>query len=120
LPAGAITRRSFSFQPGDKSLLHRWYRQRVDRELAQRHRMTDFFFALAPVDPLERLRRIFKLCRGRVLELETHPVNEDEYRFLISGELVRIADLQIGLGYALPAARRTSQPGALMEMEGNG
>lgn len=111
LPAGTIVRRSFSFQAGDKSLLNCWYRQRIDRKLAQRHRMTDFFFSLAPVEPIERLRRIFGLCSGRVLELETHPVNEDEFQFLISGALAaKITDLQIAPGFALPARRGSSGP----------
>jgi chitin disaccharide deacetylase len=111
LPAGTIARRSFSFQAGDKSRLNLWYRQWVDRKLAQRHRMTDFFFALAPVEPVERLRRIFGLSSGRVLELETHPVNEDEYQFLISGALAaKITDLQIAHGFVLPARRGSSAP----------
>lgn len=100
LPKGTIARRSFSFQPGDKSWINRWYRRRVDRTLALRHRMADFFFQLTPVEPAERLQRIFELSRGRVLELETHPVNEDEYRFLASGEIQKMTELQIASGYA--------------------
>jgi len=92
LPAGTIVRRNFSFQPGEKSLYNRLYRQIVDRKLARRHRMTDYFFSLAPLDPPERLRRIFSLARQSVVEVETHPVNADEYRFLMGDDILRWAE----------------------------
>jgi hypothetical protein len=89
LPAGTIVRRNFSFQSGEKSLYNRLYRHVVDRMLARRHRLTDFFFSLPPLQPAERLRRIFSLARQSVVELETHPVNPEEYRFLAGGEIFR-------------------------------
>ena len=51
LPRGSLVRRNFSFQPGAKSFFNRLYRQVVDRMLARRHRVVDFFFSLAPVEP---------------------------------------------------------------------
>ena len=92
LPAGTIVRRNFSFQPGEKSLYNRLYRKAVDRMLARRHRLTDFFFSLPPLQPAERLQRMFSLARQSVVELETHPVNPDEYRFLAGGEIFRWAE----------------------------
>jgi len=89
LPAGTIVRRNFSFQPGERSLYNRLYRKGVDRMLARRHRLADFFFSLPPLQPAERLRRIFSLARLSVVELETHPVNPEEYRFLAGGEVFR-------------------------------
>ena len=44
LPAGAIVRRNFSFLPGEKSALNRAYRARLDRRLAERYQLTDYFF----------------------------------------------------------------------------
>jgi chitin disaccharide deacetylase len=89
LPAGTIVRRNFSFQPGEKSLHNRLYRQAVDHMLARRHRLTDFFLSLAPLEPPGRLQRIFSLARQSVVEVMTHPDNPKEYQFLAGGEIRR-------------------------------
>lgn len=91
LPEGTIVRRNFSFRPGEKSLGNRFYRKFVDRRLSLRHRLTDLFFSLPPMEP-ERLQRIFSAARECTVELETHPVIEDEYRFLAGGEIFRWID----------------------------
>jgi predicted glycoside hydrolase/deacetylase ChbG (UPF0249 family) len=101
LPQGGLVRRSFSFRPGQKGRLNRFYRSLVDRRLARRHRVTDFFFSLPPLHP-ERLHEIFQLARSSAVEVETHPINPDEHRFLAGGEIFRWAkDLQIAPRYAL-------------------
>lgn len=87
LPAGTIVRRNFSFQPGEKSFANRLYRRFVDRKLAERHGLTDYFFSLPPLEPAERLQRIFSLASRFVVEVETHPANSDEYEFLTGGGL---------------------------------
>jgi hypothetical protein len=89
LPQGAIVRRSFSFGRGEKSVWNRLYREFVDSRLARRHRLVDFFFSLAPLEPLDRLERIVSLARKSVVEVETHPVEAAEYRFLTGGEIFR-------------------------------
>jgi predicted glycoside hydrolase/deacetylase ChbG (UPF0249 family) len=89
LPAGTIVRRNFSFRPGEKSFGNRLYRKVVDGALARRHRLTDFFFALPPIEPESRLQSIFSLARQSVVEMETHPINAEEYRFLERGEIFR-------------------------------
>jgi hypothetical protein len=89
LPEGTLVRRNFSFAPGEKAWMNRRYRAWVDGRLKRRHRLVDFLFALAPVDGLDRLQRIFVLAQRAVVELETHPVNPDEYRFLTSSEAFR-------------------------------
>jgi hypothetical protein len=91
LPAGTTVRRSFSFRAGEKSHGNRLYRGLVDRILARRHRLVDYFFALPPLAPPERLQRIFSLAHQSVVEVETHPVHADEYRFFRSGEIFRVA-----------------------------
>jgi hypothetical protein len=102
LPAGTIVRRNFSFEPGEKNALNRLYRAQQDKRLARRHRMTDFFFSLPPLEPSSRLEKIFKLALGADVEVETHPVNRDEYRFLLGGELMRCAaTVGISRGYRL-------------------
>ncbi|HTT18296.1 MAG TPA: ChbG/HpnK family deacetylase [Candidatus Sulfotelmatobacter sp.] len=83
LPEGTIVRRNFSFRPGEKSFANRSWRKAVDSMLARRHRLTDFFFSLPPMD-LGRLQSIFGLASQSIVELETHPVNSEEYALLTS------------------------------------
>jgi hypothetical protein len=96
LPAGSLVRRSFSFGPGERSRVSRLYRALVDGWLARRHRLVDFFFSLSPLTPPDRVSRIIALARTHVVEVETHPVNLEEYRFLVDGELfARTAEVRI-------------------------
>jgi chitin disaccharide deacetylase len=96
LPAGTVVRRNFYFRPGEKGMVNRTYRQWVDGALARRHRLADFLFSLVPLQPPTRLRRIFSLADRHVVEVETHPVQPDEYAFLAGGEILRrIGDVRI-------------------------
>jgi chitin disaccharide deacetylase len=96
LPAGSLVRRNFSFTPGERGHLNRIYRRLVDRWLARRYRLVDFFFSLPPLTTSNRLSRILALARGHVVEVETHPVSPDEHHFLVGGEfLERTADIRI-------------------------
>ena len=104
LPSGAMVRRSFSFDRTEKGLANRLYRGAIDRSLAHRHLLTDYFFSLPPLAPTKRLQRIFALARQFVVEVETHPVNPEEYRYLAAGEFFRhIGDIPV----ARLAAMRT-------------
>jgi hypothetical protein len=97
LPSGTLVRRNFSFQPGEKGVVNRKYRGFVDGLLSRRHRLVDFLFSLAPLQPPSRLQRIFALAREHVIEVETHPVQPDEYRFLAGGEIFRrTEDVRLG------------------------
>lgn len=96
LPPNTMVRRNFSFEAGEKSLWNRLYRRLVDRMLARHHRVTDYFFSLAPLQPDGRLQRIFSLSHEYVIEVEVHPVNRDEYQFLTEGGIGRMAgDIKI-------------------------
>jgi chitin disaccharide deacetylase len=92
LPANTVVRRNFSFDATEKTLLNRLYRRLVDRMLARRHRLADYFFSLAPLQPEDRLQRIILLSRKYVVEVEAHPINHDEYRFLAEGGISRLAE----------------------------
>jgi hypothetical protein len=71
--------------------------------LAKRYRLTDYFFSLPPLEPRSRIDEIFSIARRSVVEVETHPVNPQEYRFLASGEIQRrIGDLQIARSFTNP------------------
>jgi hypothetical protein len=89
LPAGTVVRRNFSFQPGEKGFYNRAYRKIVDRILARHHRLTDLFFSLTPLGQPGRLERIFSLAGEFAVEVETHPINPEEHRFLTGGEILR-------------------------------
>ncbi len=102
LPTGSMVRRNLSFGPGEKRVVNRLYRRIQDRRLAQRHRLADYFFDMQPVEPGSRLERIFALGRNFNVEVETHPIREEEYRFLISGDLHRCAGAaRVADGYVL-------------------
>ena len=105
LPSGTLVRRNFSFRAGEKSIGNRLYRSVIDRRLRRRHDIMDFLFALPPLEPRARLQRIFSLARQFAVELETHPVDPVEYRFLMSSELRREADLPLVRGFAAARSR---------------
>jgi hypothetical protein len=89
LPPTTLVRRNFSFGSGERGYGNRLYRKVVDRKLATRHRLVDYFFSLPPLAP-ERLQRVFSLARQFTVEVETHPVRPDEYQFLAGGEIFRL------------------------------
>lgn len=89
LPPGTLVRRNFSFRPGEKSAWNRLYRRFIDSRLARRHRLVDFFFSLEPLEPRERLSRIFFLAHSVTVEVVTHPIRPDEYEFLARGGILR-------------------------------
>jgi hypothetical protein len=107
LPAGTIVRRNFSFPPGEKSWGNRLYRKIVDRVLARRHSLVDYFFSLLPLDPSSRLDQIVSLARHSVVELEAHPMQAEEYAFLTGREVCRRVDhLKIAPRFAVSRVRR--------------
>ncbi len=87
LPAGAAVRRNFSFQSGEKGRINRRYREAVDHLLERRYILTDHFFSLPPLEPRSRIAGIFDLARHSRVEVETHPVIQEEYRFLMGPEM---------------------------------
>jgi predicted glycoside hydrolase/deacetylase ChbG (UPF0249 family) len=84
IPAGARVRRSFSFDAGEKGFLNRFYRAAIDRHLATRHHITDFFFALSQHLPISRFRRVVELAKTSDVELMTHPEVNLEFETLLS------------------------------------
>ncbi len=87
LPADTIARRNFTFARSEKSFINRAYRERMDRVLGRQHQLVDFLFNLAPLEPASRLHRIVSLARQHVVELEAHPINPDEFGFLMGGQI---------------------------------
>ena len=89
LPSGTKVRRSFSFRSGEKSLVNRIYRSAVDRRLARRHRLTDYFFALSQHLGSGCLERVVQLAKTANVELMTHPQIQNEYDFLMGDDFGR-------------------------------
>lgn len=108
LPSGTIVRRNFTFQSSEKGIVNRTYRAYVDRVLVRRHRLVDFLFNLAPLTPSSRIQRILSLARQHVIELETHPVLPDEFRFLMGAEMLQCG-ARIGPSSAFSTSRAVSQ-----------
>src|ERR1039457_7170279 len=84
LPKGTLVRRHFSPESGEKPLRNYVFRKFTDVLLARRYRTVDYFFSLPPLCPPSRLERIFSLARHSAVEVETHPINPEEYRYLTS------------------------------------
>jgi predicted glycoside hydrolase/deacetylase ChbG (UPF0249 family) len=101
IPAGTRVRRNFSFWPGEKTLLNRAYRALVDRWLAQRYELTDYFFDLTQCVEQKKLDRVAHLARSRNVELMTHPIVNGEEEFLMSDEFRAILQNVEIRGYAL-------------------
>lgn len=89
LPPGAVVRRNFWFEPGEKSVWNRYYRRMVDYYVSRKHRLADFFFSVTPLLPKSRLQKIYSLARTHVVEIETHPVHADEYHYLTKGGILQ-------------------------------
>jgi predicted glycoside hydrolase/deacetylase ChbG (UPF0249 family) len=97
IPAGLRVRRSFSFWPGEKSLLNRTYRRMVDRRLEKSYRVTRYFFALSQCAAGPRFARVVELARTDTVELMTHPEMPVEYKFLLSDAFAdALRTLQVG------------------------
>ena len=102
LPAGTIVRRNFTFASGEKGIVNRVYRGIVDRAVQRRHRTTDGLYSLPPLSPAGRVKAIFSKAQQQIIEVETHPVNADEYRFLTGGDVFKLAgDIPVAPAYRL-------------------
>ena len=100
IPAGMRLRRNFSFWPGEKGFLNRAYRGLVDRWLARRYRLADYFFDLTQCIEGKKLDRVAALAKSSNVELMTHPIVNGEEEYLMSDEFqVILQRLEIG-GYA--------------------
>jgi predicted glycoside hydrolase/deacetylase ChbG (UPF0249 family) len=101
IPPGSKIRRNFSFWPGEKSSLNRAYRSLVDRWLARRYRLTDYFFDLTQSIRGKKMDRVVASAESSKVELMTHPILQLESEYLMSDEFQAILQrLDVG-SYAL-------------------
>ena len=86
IPAGMKMRRNFSFWPGEKVWLNRTYRALVDRWLARRYQLSDYFFDLTQCIQQKKMDRLEVLAKSNSVELMTHPIVHAEMDYLMSDE----------------------------------
>jgi predicted glycoside hydrolase/deacetylase ChbG (UPF0249 family) len=114
LPEGTIVRRNFSFHSSEKNLANRLYRAWLDGRLARRHHCVDYFFSIEPLEPADRLRDILSHACQSVVEIETHPVRSDEYRFLQGGGISSVCgDIEIASNFTIGLLTRTTPEASL-------
>lgn len=90
IPKGQSVRRNFTFARGEKSAMNRMYRAVIDKWLARRYLMTDYFFSLPECMKAGRFERALDLSKTSIVELETHPERVDEFEWLMGNECVRL------------------------------
>ena len=101
VPAGTKMRRNFSFSSGEKGVLNRMYRAIIDRCLAHKYQITDYFFDLRQCIEEKKVDRVAALAKSSTVELMTHPVMNAEEEYLLSdGFRVILQPLEI-TSYAL-------------------
>jgi predicted glycoside hydrolase/deacetylase ChbG (UPF0249 family) len=83
---GEKVRRSFHFWPDEKGLPNRVYRRTVDKLLAKRCTVTDYFFALGQCMSAQRRARVVEVARTASVEIMTHPNEAAERAFLLSDD----------------------------------
>jgi predicted glycoside hydrolase/deacetylase ChbG (UPF0249 family) len=101
IPVGTRMRRNFSFWPGEKSLLNRTYRAVVDRWLARKYQLTDYFFDLTQSIREKKIQRIMTLAESGKVELMTHPILQLESDYLMSDQFQAMLHQLHITGYAL-------------------
>lgn len=93
LPFGVPLRRSFTFLPGEKSLLNRTVRHAMSAFIERGHPTTDYFFDIATLSAFARIDDL----ASYTVELMTHPARARDYRLLMSEEWAGlIARLRLG------------------------
>ncbi|MDD1777387.1 MAG: ChbG/HpnK family deacetylase [Candidatus Helarchaeota archaeon] len=83
IPPGLRVRRNFSFSPGEKDIINRFYRRLIDKWLVRRYCCTDSFFSLETDYNLQRLSKIVSLAFSSDVELMLHPEKIETYRYLM-------------------------------------
>jgi len=83
---GEKVRRSFHFWPDEKGWTNRAYRRTIDRLLAKRCTVTDYFFALEQCMSGRRRARVVEVAKTASVEIMTHPNEAAERTFLLSDD----------------------------------
>lgn len=90
IPPGSTIRRNFTFARGEKDPFNRLCRSVMDRWLAKKYIIADYFFDLWPFENRGRIERIMRLSAEHNVELMVHPERSDQYKFLTDYEFERL------------------------------
>ena len=86
LPEGECVRRTFTFDKSEKNIFNRFYRHILDSFVATRFSSTDSFFSILPLGNQNRLQGILNRSAFSDVEIEVHPENSEEIKFLLSDQ----------------------------------
>jgi predicted glycoside hydrolase/deacetylase ChbG (UPF0249 family) len=86
IPRCMKLRGTFSFWPGEKSRLNRFYRKLVSRWLLNRHVVPDYFFSLKSCLASNRMEMVVELAKKSKVELMTHLCVDAEHAYLTSDD----------------------------------
>jgi predicted glycoside hydrolase/deacetylase ChbG (UPF0249 family) len=96
IPSGEKVRRNFSFWPDEKGSLNRLYRRLMDKRLARRYSLTNFFFSLGQCLKNRGLGRVAELAKSANVELMTHPASAEERSWLMGDDFLAFTrDLEL-------------------------
>lgn len=88
-PRGLKVRRNFTFSSEEKGQINRLYRSLVDHWLKAHFQCTDYFFSIKPIE-IERIKKIILLSKSADVEIMVHPNIDEEYKFLVSKDWIRL------------------------------
>jgi predicted glycoside hydrolase/deacetylase ChbG (UPF0249 family) len=100
IPRGQKVRRSFSFALRERGRLNLAYRGMINRWLARRYIVADYFFSLHYCLEHRILDRVIALAKMANVELATHPKNPWESDYLCGEQFARDFHGVSLLGYA--------------------
>jgi predicted glycoside hydrolase/deacetylase ChbG (UPF0249 family) len=86
LPEGECVRRTFTFYKSEKNIFNRFYRYILDSFVIKRFSSTDSFFSILPLQNQKRLKDILNRSTISDIEIEVHPENSEEIKFLLSDQ----------------------------------
>ncbi len=86
IPKGVRVRRTFTFDQGEKNPFNLLYRHILNIFVFRNYISTDSFFSILPIQNYERLRSIFNRAVQETVEIEVHPENMEEIKFLLSDQ----------------------------------
>jgi chitin disaccharide deacetylase len=92
LPKGMPIRRNFSFSIGEKGGFNRLYRRCIDWKIMRRHKVVDYFYSLSAILNKNRIAEMNSLSCTKNVEIMTHPIHENEYRFLMGDEFYKLVN----------------------------
>ncbi len=92
IPNSEKIRRSFDFFPRDKNILNRMYRGMLNRWLESHYSVAGYFFSLPYIVKNNYFKKIIELSRKNSVEINTHPIDNEDFVFLMSKEFCSILE----------------------------